>query len=69
MDAQVHLGGSLYRPVEDYLPAMRAHGIDRAVLVRQFGSTDNDYLRDTVLAHPDLFIGVGAVDETSRSRR
>jgi L-fuconolactonase len=65
VDAQVHLGGSLYRPVEDYLPVMATHGIDQAVLVQQFGSTDNDYLRDTVLARPDLFVGVGAVEETS----
>lgn len=65
VDAQVHLGGTLYRPVEYYLPVMRADGIDRAVLVQQFGSTDNDYLRDTVLAHPDLFVGVGAVEEAS----
>lgn len=65
VDAQVHLGGSRYRPVEDYLPVMRAEGIEQAVLVQQFGSTDNDYLRDTVLAHPDLFVGVGAVEETS----
>jgi L-fuconolactonase len=65
VDAQVHLGGSRYRPVEQYLPAMRAEGVDQAVLVQQFGSTDNDYLRDTVLAHPDLFVGVGAVEETS----
>lgn len=65
VDAQVHLGGSLYRPVEDYLRVMRSDGVDQAVLVQQFGSTDNDYLRDAVLSHPDLFVGVGAVDETS----
>lgn len=65
VDAQVHLGGGRYRELPDYLAAMDADGVDQAVLVQRHGSTDNAHLAAAVALHPDRFVAVGAVDETS----
>lgn len=65
VDAQVHLGGGRYRELPAYLAAMDADGVDQAVLVQRHGSTDNTHLAAAAALHPDRFVAVGAVDETS----
>ncbi|MFG2044534.1 amidohydrolase family protein [Dactylosporangium sp. NPDC048998] len=62
VDCHVHVGLAKYRPVEDYLDTMRAHGVDRAVLVQYLGNADNDYLERVVGEHPEAFTGIGLVD-------
>ncbi|MFF1877084.1 amidohydrolase family protein [Leifsonia sp. NPDC058230] len=62
VDAQVHAGPDRYGPIEDYLPTLKAAGVDAAVLVQQSGSVDNRYLAELVAQRPDRFAGVGGVD-------
>jgi predicted TIM-barrel fold metal-dependent hydrolase len=51
-------------PCEDYIAALDAAGIGRAVLVQAsmgYGY-DNSYTADSAAAHPERFVGVGAID-------
>ncbi|WP_283137118.1 amidohydrolase family protein [Rhizohabitans arisaemae] len=66
VDCHVHVGLTKFRPVEDYLHAMRTHGVTRAVLVQHLGNPDNDYLERCVQEYPELFTGVGLVDAGDR---
>jgi L-fuconolactonase len=62
VDAHVHVGLRKYRPVEDWLEAMDEHGITHAVLVQYIGNHDNAYLEECVVAKPERFAAVAALD-------
>jgi predicted TIM-barrel fold metal-dependent hydrolase len=62
IDGYSHCGVSKYRPAEDVLAAMRAAGVERAVLCQHLGEYDNSYLAGVVRRHPQTFAAVCLVD-------
>jgi L-fuconolactonase len=61
-DAYAHCGLRKYRPYADLDRAMRAAGVQRAVLVQHHGEFGNAYLESIVRREPDRFRAVFLVD-------
>jgi predicted TIM-barrel fold metal-dependent hydrolase len=55
VDAHLHVGLAKYRPIEDLLPVLDAHGVERAVLVQFLGNPDNTYLSACLERFPGRF--------------
>lgn len=55
VDTHCHIGLHKYEPVESLLYHMQKSGVDKAVFIQYGGNTDNQYMIDSMAAHPNLF--------------
>lgn len=55
VDTHCHVGLLKYEPVESLLHMMNTYGVDKAVFIQNAGNTDNQYMHDSMAAHPGRF--------------
>ena len=64
VDTHCHIGLRKYEPVESLLYHMNTSGVDRAVFIQYAGNSDNQYMLDSMAAHPGKFQAAMIVDPT-----
>jgi L-fuconolactonase len=72
VDTHCHIGLKKYEPVESLLFHMKKTGVDKAVFIQYAGNSDNQYIVDSMAAHPGLFQAamiVAATDDGRQVRR
>lgn len=55
VDTHCHIGLHKYEPVESLLYHMNTSGVDRAVFIQYAGNSDNQYMINSMAAHPGKF--------------
>lgn len=55
VDTHCHIGLHKYEPVESLLYHMQKSGVDKAVFIQYAGNSDNQYMIDSMAAHPNQF--------------
>ena len=55
VDTHCHIGLNKYEPVESLLYHMNTSGVDHAVFIQYAGNSDNQYMLDSMAAHPVKF--------------
>jgi L-fuconolactonase len=64
VDTHCHIGLKKYEPVESLLYHMNTSGVEKAVFIQYGGNSDNQYIIDTLTAHPGKFQAAMIVDPT-----
>jgi L-fuconolactonase len=64
VDTHCHIGLHKYEPVESLLYQMKTNGVEKAVFIQYAGNSDNQYMLDSMAAHPGHFQAVMIVDKT-----
>ncbi len=64
VDTHCHIGLHKYEPVESLLYHMNTSGVDRAVFIQYAGNSDNQYMLDSMAAHPGKFQAAMIVEPT-----
>lgn len=64
IDTHCHIGLHKYEPVEALLYHMNTSGVDRAVFIQYAGNSDNQYMLDSMAAHPGKFQAAMIVEPT-----
>ena len=64
VDTHCHIGLHKYELVESLLYHMNTSGVDRAVFIQYAGNSDNQYMLDSMAAHPGKFQAAMIVDPT-----
>ncbi|MFT5368041.1 MAG: L-fuconolactonase [Candidatus Latescibacterota bacterium] len=62
VDTHCHIGLHKYEPVESLVYHMKKNGVDNAVFIQYAGNSDNQYMIDSMAAHPGLFQAAMIVD-------
>ena len=64
VDTHCHIGLHKYEPVGSLLYHMNTSGVNRAVFIQYAGNSDNQYMLDSMAAHPGKFQAAMIVDPT-----
>ena len=64
VDTHCHIGLHKYEPVESLLYHMKTSGVEKAVFIQYAGNSDNQYIIDSIAAHPGMFQAAMIVDPT-----
>ena len=64
VDTHCHIGLHKYEPVESLLYHMNTSGVDRAVFIQYAGNSDNQYMINSMAAHPGKFQAAMIVSST-----